>query len=240
MTDPTPPARRLNSPPLPLPRARPGPAAGPRPLRRVARRGRRPGGRPTAERVFTPLVTLAVFLSPGPLRRPLLPRRRRPPPGLACRPRPAPLLARHRRLLQGPRRLPEAPAAPAGARDRRPPPGSRPRRLARSAAAAWSWSTARPSPCPTRPRTRPPTPSTSARSPAAAPRSPGSSSCSRWPPAAVLDAAMAAAGRQAHRRARPAAVAARPARGGATSSWPTLLQLVRRGRDARWPWASTW
>ena len=53
-----------------------------------------------------------------------------PPAGLARRPRPARLLARHRRLLQGPPAAPRGAPAPAGPRHRRPGRGRRPRGLA--------------------------------------------------------------------------------------------------------------
>ena len=140
-------------------------------------RARRRGGRARpATGSSPPWSPSPLFLVPGPQRRPLLPRRRRPAAGLARRPRAARLLARHRRLLQGPPAAPRGAPAPAGPRHRRRPPGARPRRPGCSTAAAWSSPTARRSACPTPPRTRPRTPSTAARSRAAASRSPGSSS----------------------------------------------------------------
>ena len=54
-----------------------------------------------------------------------------------------PVLARHRRLLQGPAAAPRGAPAPAGPRDRRRPPGRTPPRPGCSTAAAWSSSTAR-------------------------------------------------------------------------------------------------
>ena len=84
----------------------------------------------TRDRIFTPLVTLATFLGQvltddhscqAAVDRLIAWR---------ARPRAARLLARHRRLLQGPPAAPRGAPAPAGPRHRRPARGARPRRLA--------------------------------------------------------------------------------------------------------------
>ena len=77
------------------------------------------------DRVFNPVTTLWGFLSPGPQRRPLLPRCRgadhRPPGGQ----RPADLLAQRRQLLRRPRPPPHGRPEHPGAADRRGVAGRR-------------------------------------------------------------------------------------------------------------------
>ena len=130
MPDPTAPGSTAQfRTPLPLPRPRPGPAPGPRPRRRRPRPHHRRGGRPDPRPPLHPRGDHRRLPLPGQLRRPLLPRRRGPPAGLACRPRPAGLLARRRRLLQGPPTPARVAPAAIGPPRRRPDRRSGPRVL---------------------------------------------------------------------------------------------------------------
>ena len=99
-------------PPPIVPRAGDLPAAAVPPGRRPAvhRRPHRGASSPQAlaavggwlDRIFSPLVTLWVFLGPGPQRRPLLPRRRRPPDRPPRRAGAEAVLRPDRGLLPGP------------------------------------------------------------------------------------------------------------------------------------------
>ena len=84
----------------------------------------------TCDRIFTPAGHPGHLPGPGPLRRSLLPGRRRTAARLAGRPGAAPVLARYRRLLQGTPTPPRDAPAPAGPRDRRSARRAGPRRLA--------------------------------------------------------------------------------------------------------------
>ena len=242
VSDPNPATARSIPRPAPLLRPRPRPALRPRPLdgRRLARSSPRRPARP-ATGSSPPLVTLAAFLGQvltddhscqAAVDRLIAWR---------ARPRAARLLGRHRRLLQGPAAAPRGAPAPAGPRHRRPARGAAPPRAGCSTAAASSSPTARRSACPTPPENQ-------AEYPQHGHQKPG---CG-FPIArivvlialatgGVLDAAIGAAQGEADRRDAPcsARLHGRLKRGRHPAG-RQLLQLVRRGGDARRRWASTW
>ena len=84
----------------------------------------------TRDRIFTPMVTTAAFLGQVLSDDHSCQAAVAPPDRLACRPGAAPMLGRHRRLLQGPPAAPRDAPAPAGPRRRRPARRGGPRRLA--------------------------------------------------------------------------------------------------------------